>query len=89
MKQRVGVLRLAFSGLTEHLNHRNGWVVFHISEPNITYNLLAGPNLKELMRPKPRLTMMEEINSDYDPMEEKYWLEGEECLTVSFINPVM
>ena len=41
------MINLAYAGLTEHLNHRNGWVVYHIFEPNIMYKFFAGPTRKK------------------------------------------
>ena len=59
---------LANAGLPEHLNQQNSWVVYHYSVTNITYNIFPEPNRKEPPRPKPRLTTMGEVDSDYDPM---------------------
>ena len=84
-----GMIKIAYAGLTERLNHRNGWVVYLISKPNVTYNLFTGPTEKEPPEPKPRLMMMKQIDWDYDPMEDKYWLEGRDCITKSSVNPVM
>ena len=67
----LGMIILAYALLSEHLTHRNGWVVYHTSEPNVMYNLFAGPTRREPPIPKPRLMTMEEIDLDYDPMEDK------------------
>ena len=67
----VQMVILAYAGLTEHLNQRNAWVVCHICEPTITYTLITGPTLKESPRPKPRLMTMEEVDSNYNPNEDK------------------
>ena len=66
---RVGLVILVYVGLTEFLNYRNVWVVCHISETRITFKVFAGPTRKE--PPKPRLMTMEEVDSDYDPNEDK------------------
>ena len=71
VRQGVVAVILAYAGVTERVNHRNGWVVYHISEPNITYNLFAGPTQKKLPGPKPRLMTIEEIGLHYDPNEGK------------------
>ena len=48
--------------------------------------LIPGPTRKE--PPKPRQLSMEELCSDYEPMDEKRMLEGGECYTVKSVDPV-
>ena len=53
---------------TEYLNHRNDWLMYHISKPKLTFNVFTGPTQKEA--PKPKLLTMEEVKSDQDPIED-------------------
>ena len=70
----MGTIILVYADLTEYLNHRNGWVVFHISKFKITIDIFPGPTWKE--PPKPKLMTIEEIDSDYDPNKGKERVEG-------------
>ena len=64
----MGTVILADADPTEPLNHRNVWVVYHISKPKITVFTLTGPTRKE--PPKPRTMTIEKIESDQDPNED-------------------
>ena len=87
VRQVVGMVILVYASLTEYFNHRNGWVVCHISEPRKTSNIFAGLTRKEPS--KPRLMTMEEIDSVYDPNEDKWPIEGGCGHTVNSVNLIM
>ena len=67
--QGAGMVILVYAGLIEYLDYRNGWLVCHISEYKIPFNIFARPTRKE--PPKPKLMKMEEIDSDYNPNKNK------------------
>ena len=60
---------LPYADLIEQLNHRSGWVVYHISEPKITYTFSTEPTRKKPPRPEPIPKTKQEIDSDDDLME--------------------
>ena len=59
---------IAYADPTEYLNHRNVWLVYHISKAKLTFNIFTGSTRKE--PPTPRPMTMEEIESDQDPNED-------------------
>ena len=71
MRHRAGTVLLVYAGLTDYLNHRTNWVVFHFFQGIIQNLILTGPTRKEPT--KHRLMTIEEIDSDedYDPNNEK------------------
>ena len=71
VRQEVGMIILAYANPVEFSKHRNGRVACHVSEAEMASHLYAGPSRKEPLRPKPRLVTMQEINSDYNPNEDK------------------
>ena len=74
----MGTVILVYEGLTEYLNHRTGWVVYHICwNQKTTFNFIAGPIRKE--PPKFRLMTMEEIDWAEYPNDDKWRMKGEEC----------
>ena len=50
--------------------------------------MLLFPGLTQKEPPRSRQMTMEEIDSDYDPMDDKQNLEGGECYTVKTVDRV-
>ena len=65
----VRMVILAFGDLLEGFDLRTSWVVFHNSESKITCASLCRTTLKE--PPRPRQMKLEEIDSNYEPMDDK------------------
>ena len=68
VRQGVGTVIIIYQDQTELLNHRNGWVVCHISELKMKFIFFTGPTRIE--PPKLRMMTMEEIESDHDTNDE-------------------
>ena len=81
----VGTVILLSENVSGNLNHRSGWGTYHISESKIPcFYLQEQPeeNHRDLDM------TMEEIDSDFDPTDDKERLGGKECYTVKSIYPV-
>ena len=64
----MGTVILAYADPTEYLNHRNDWVVYNISELQITFNIYWRRSKKST---KERLRTLEGIESYQDPNEDE------------------
>ena len=64
----MGTVISAYADPNKPLKQHNVWVVYHTSQPKLTFNLLTGLTREEL--PKPRLRTMEQIEFDQDPNED-------------------
>ena len=78
----VRIVISVFGDLKENLDRWIGWVVYHITESKISSSFLFS-ELTWKEPPRARQMTMEEIDSDYDPMDDKRNLRGGECYTVN------
>ena len=44
----MGTVILVYTNQTEFLNHRNSWVMCHISKFKLTFNIFAGPTQTDI-----------------------------------------
>ena len=83
----VGVVTRVFGIIMANLNHRNGWVLYQTTESKI-WQVLPFPEKNRKEPPRPIHMTMEEIDSDWDPMDDQGNLEGGKCYTVKSVDPV-
>ena len=83
----VGMVILVFRDLIEKSDHGSGWLVYHTSESKINYSSISMNNQRK-EPPIPRKNAMKEIDSAFDPMDDKWILERGESYSVQSLDPV-